>query len=543
MSRIKEVLNKYSYKVEYRDDWKLFNALLREDRDILDFFDELGNKFRLIHVFGIDRGYKNIELNYFIEYRGDSILNIVLKRYLSKDNLEATSIANKVKHALWPERECMELLGVKFNNHPDPRHLFLPYDWPEESKDFTKIDMSNSKISLISIGPYHPALIEGIFLRVKLSSDKIVEDVDIKPGFSHRGIMRLAEERNYWQNIVLIERICGICSMAHTTCYVNVVERLFNVNPPLRAKVIRVLVSELNRIHSHLLVLGLLADIAGFTNLFLDTWKIREHAMNSIEIICGNRASEGINTIGGVRRDLSEAKIKGVKNELEKIIRGLPQLYDRFNGIGVRDKLEDVGKISYASAVKWGVVGPPARGAGVKRDVRKDFPYDAYNEFPWNLVSENSGDVFSRVLVWFGELKESLDLCNQCLDFLEKNNGEIVNESFLPVNGEAYMRVEAPRGDLFYYIVGGKPISQINMGGVKPISLVIKTPTYTTIPVLNEILIGSRVEEIPIILGSLDPCIACLDRAIIIDKSGRKYSYNYISMSEFSRKCSRLRDE
>ncbi|MCM8764105.1 MAG: nickel-dependent hydrogenase large subunit, partial [Candidatus Omnitrophica bacterium] len=173
----------------------------------------------------------------------------------------------------------------------------------------------------IPIGPQHPALKEPISLRITIEGE-VIKDADVRLGYNHRGIEKLAESKTYIQDIYLMERICGICSHSHTTCYVQGVETLCELEVPRRGLYIRALVGELERIHSHYLWLGVAAHEAGFDSLFMYTWRDREVVMDLLEIVSGNRVHYAINTIGGVRRNLSET-------QKEKILEGVEFLKKR----------------------------------------------------------------------------------------------------------------------------------------------------------------------------------------------------------------------
>jgi len=183
----------------------------------------------------------------------------------------------------------------------------------KEKKGNEWIPMKVEKVSasefIVPIGPFHPALLEGEFLRLKVDGEKILE-ADIKLGYNYRGIMKLAEGRSYWRNLYLFERVCGICSHAHTTCYTRTVEMLGEIEVPERAKYIRTLVAELERIHSHLLWAGVGMELIGFRTLFMYIWREREHALDILEMISGNRQHYAMNTIGGVRRDIPKELVK-----------------------------------------------------------------------------------------------------------------------------------------------------------------------------------------------------------------------------------------
>jgi Ni,Fe-hydrogenase III component G len=298
---------------------------------------------RLVHVTVADLGVEGFELahHYGLDHL-ERHLHIIAKVMVPRENPEAESVAKQTWQASWAEREMAELTGFRFIGHPDPRHLFLPYEWPnkvdsgkfDQTQVVGRTDMRNEEIreevgrwvplavrpeeakaKLIPIGPYHPALIEGVYFRMKVRGEEII-DTDIKPGFVHRGIMRLSENRDYWRNTYLFERICGICSHSHTTAYCNTLELLGGIDLPDRARYIRTLVAELERIHSHLLWLGVAGHLIGFLTLFMLAWRDREHVQDILELISGNRCNYAMNTIGGTK-DISREMIPKVEKKLD----------------------------------------------------------------------------------------------------------------------------------------------------------------------------------------------------------------------------------
>ena len=457
---------------------------------------------RLIHLFGIDYGRDFFTVNYLFTQMSRREYTLV-RTIVSKDNPKVPTITDKTKAALWPEREWSEMLGIEFTGHPDPRNLFLPFKEGEEGYRVKGIDT-------VVIGPHHPLLIEGIMFVLGVRDGEVV-DVDIKPGFNHRGIMKLAENRNWWQNQYLVERVCGICSTAHALCYVNTVEKIFGAEIPRRARLLRTLVAELNRIQSHLLLLGIYGDLLGASKFFIELWRVREKVLDLIKLVIGYRVHYNYIVPGGVRSDISGPDIDVLISSLKDIEKECRELYEVYTSDKtIVSKSENVGKLSTSEALEWGVVGPIARGSGVEYDVRIHDPYEIYGELEWDTVVEKKGDCFSRILVEFKEVFESINMCLQILDLLRRIDDGIRGRlSPTIVEKEAFMRVEAPRGELFYYIVAENY--------AKPLSLIIRTPTYANIPVLHELMKRHRLSDIPSIIGSFDLCMACLDRAIVID--------------------------
>ncbi len=376
----------------------------------------------------------------------------------------------------------------------------------------------------IPVGPQHPALKEPIRFVFRIDGE-IVVGAEPRLGYAHRGIEKLGEHRSYVQVLYLSERICGICSVAHTTCYVETAERLFNIEIPPRAKFIRVIVSELNRIHSHLLWLGILAHEIGFDTLFMYTWRDRELVLDLLEMITGNRVLYAINMIGGVRHDITNEMV----DKIRKVMDYLEERTKYYKRVVQEDplmlaRLSEVGILSRSDAQKLCAVGPTIRGSGVKTDIRKEDPYAAYDEIPFNIITYTEGDALAKTLVRVDEIQESINIIRYALDHMPSGNINI-RVPLRPSPGEAIGRVEAPRGELFYYIRSD--------GSERPYRFKVRTPTLANIPALCKMLEGVYVADIPVVVASIDPCIACMDRVLLIDTN--KGTWNILTGEELRR--------
>src|SRR5512136_2720497 len=245
----------------------------------------------------------------------------------------------------------------------------------------------------ISIGPQHPALKEPGSFQFTVDGE-IVTKAYVRLGYAHRGIEKATEQRSWIQNLYLLERICGICSHIHATAYCLTAEKLANVEAPPRAQAIRVLVAELERIHSHFLWMGVSAHEAGFDTLFMYSWRDRETIMDLLEGLTGNRVNYSANVLGGVKFDVNE-------KHADDIRRGIDYLEERtrhyLNVVSTDEtflgRTRGVGTMTMEQAEELGAVGPTARAAGVRRDIRADAPYAGYHDFPINVVVEKGGDL------------------------------------------------------------------------------------------------------------------------------------------------------
>ncbi len=363
----------------------------------------------------------------------------------------------------------------------------------------------------IPIGPQHPALHEPIMLKVYANGEEVVR-VEVNTGYNHRGIEKLAERNTFYKDIFIVSRVCGICNTVHGDCYVRALEQILNIEPSPRARYLRVLAQELERIHSHMLINAVMAEIVGFDTLFMTIMRDRELVMKAKEILTGCRVLADYFMPGGVRRDLDETKrfkLLDILKKLEPRIRYYKRVFETDPTITKR--LTDVGVLKPRDVVEHGLLGPVLRGSGIKSDARAEDRYDAYDEVPFNVVVYKEGDSLARMLLRWDEALESLTMCRYALEHLPQGTA-VVDERKLPrrfPEGEAYTRAEAPRGELTYYVQ--------SRGGDKPYRVKIRTPSYNNIINSAFSYIGYSIADVPVILVSYDPCISCMERAVILN--------------------------
>jgi len=388
--------------------------------------------------------------------------------------------------------------------------------------------MSYGSVIRVPFGPQHPALKEPENFTFEIDGD-IVVDVKPRIGYNHRGIEKAFEQRTYIQNLYLAERICGICSDAHTTCYTQAIEDLLGVEAPPRAKYIRVIIAELERIHSHSLWLGIAAHEIGFDTLFMYYWRDREAVMNLLEMISGNRVHYAMNTIGGVRRDIRLEMIPKIKKSLDFLEERMKRYMEALKkDLTILKRTEGVGILKQKDAIDLCAVGPTLRASGVKNDVRADDPYAAYDEIPFNVVTSDGCDVLSRILVRCEEIFESIRIIRYALDHMPSGMTRIRVPMAVPP-GEVVSRVEAPRGELIHYARSN--------GTTKPERYKVRSPTLGNIPALCKMLLGCHIADIPIILAGIDPCFACMDRMTFIDvKKDEKWVWSMQQLRRHSKR-------
>lgn len=362
----------------------------------------------------------------------------------------------------------------------------------------------------IVVGPVHPALHEPERFVFRVDGEVVV-DVEPRLGYVHRGIEKALSERTFIQGLYLIERVCGICNVAHTLTAVQAIESAFNVEPPKRAKYLRTIVHELNRIHSHLLILGVACELIGFDTLFMLIWRDRETVMDVIEMITGNRVMSAYNIIGGVRRNISDYEVSEIKRALDSMTEKVKQYRKVFEeDPTIRARFVEVGRLSRAKALALGAVGPTARGSGVNVDVRAEEPYAAFDEVPINVIVYEEEDSWARLMVRWDETLESIRVVKECLDKIPSGPVKIPVPEVAPQSSEGFSVTEAPRGELIHHVYTEE-------GNDKPLRYRIRTPTYANIPSVCEMLKGGYVADIPATLVSIDPCFSCTDRVALVD--------------------------
>jgi Ni,Fe-hydrogenase III large subunit len=341
-----------------------------------------------------------------------------------------------------------------------------------------------------------------------------IVDANIELGYVHRGIEKLFTEKTYMQNLALAERICGICSGVHTLCYAQTAEGVIDVIVPDRARYLRCIYMEIERLHSHYLWFGVLAHSLHENEAFMKIMGEREQVQDLLEYLTGNRMNYLINTIGGVRRDIATEKAEKIRKVTDNLKALSNYLLALFNDNGsFTKKTKGIGILPKEKALDLGAVGPTLRGSGIKSDVRKDDPYAAYGELDFEVVTEEDGDVRGKSLVRARETLESINIIEQALNNLP--SGEIAAKPGEPLETEEVGRAEAPRGELLYYIKSN--------GTNVPERVKVRTPSFANDFTLIEMLRGDLLQNARVIIESIDPCFACTDRIAVVNrKTGKK---------------------
>ncbi len=468
--------------------------------------------FKVYHVFLMDK----------------QKLSIIVHAKINPAIPKLPSITPIIPGANWHEREAHDFFGIVFEGHPNLERLILPYDWPENvyplRKDVSIRELRNKLLKnrnegvkerkaeekyIVPIGPYHPALHEPEYFELYVEGEKII-DAKYKGFHVHRGIEKVAEERLTINQIPFIaERICGICGYTHNVAYCQAVENAAGIEVPSRAKYIRSILLEIERVHSHLLWFGVLFHLLGFDTGFMMIWLIREKIMDLAEVLTGNRKTYGLNLVGGVRRDIDSKKIEFSLKTLDYVETKARRVLDKMLKLKeVISRTKNIGLLNRSEARKLSVVGPVARASGINTDVRKYHPYAAYSEVEFKVPVYDEGDVYSRALVRYDEIFESINMLRQLLKNIPKGN-IMADRIKIPEYRKGLGLTEAPRGENVHLVITGRDNKIYRW---RP-----RAPSYNNISSTLVMLKGESLADAPAIIASIDPCFSCTDHLVIID--------------------------
>lgn len=358
-----------------------------------------------------------------------------------------------------------------------------------------------AKRSIVPFGPQHPVLPEPIHIDLELEDEKVIRAIP-SVGYVHRGLEQLIKKKDFNDYQYVIERTCGICSFMHGMSYCESLETIFGAEVPVRGKYLRTIWCEMSRLHSHLLWLGLLADAFGFESLFMQSWRMREKILDMFEASTGGRVIFSVNKVGGVLRDMDSDMLRSFVNtfdSMEKDIRALVKVF--LNDYTVGSRLKGVGILTKEEAIELGAVGPMMRASGIAIDTRK-LGYEAYGDLDFDIITSNDCDCYGRCEVRINEIFQSFDLIRQAVAKIPE--GEIAVTVKGTPKGEAFNRVEQPRGEAIYYVRGN--------GSMFLDRVRVRTPTYTNLQALIKTLQGCDYADVPILILTIDPCVSCTER-------------------------------
>ncbi|GBE56153.1 NADH-quinone oxidoreductase subunit C/D [archaeon BMS3Bbin16] len=548
-------------KDEFRED--IIYAVDRKDRRIVltvkkdslkklcKFLKEKQGFDHLTSIAAVDRSglitgmrekqllyYNDFEVVYHTWSHSKKTL-IEIKVAVPKDQASVPTVTDVWSTANWQERETYDLMGVKFEGHPDLRRLLMPEWWKghplrkdyemapgkwflsesDEKEEYVldyqkpvfpldlnlpeKVKAEQVSEMILRIGPVHPGNHGPWLINVKLDGEVVI-DIDPQIGYIHRGLEKIAENRTWTQYLPLSDRYCWLTALSNNMSYVLAVEDILDVEAPPRAQYLRTIMLELNRLASHLLWLAAMGiDLGNLTGFFYP-FREREWILDLLEMASGNRMNYNYGRFGGVIFDVDDKFVEKAKKTMKIFRPRLAEYEDLFDGSSIwHVRTKNVGTLSASDAKDLGITGPLLRCAGVKADARKDDPYAAYPELDFEIPTRKDGDVYASYEVRMEEMRISADIIDQALDNLPTGPVQTDLGRIEPV-GEGISRIEDPRGEIATYVIGD--------GGNKPYRLRVRTPEYINVSALGHMSRGYKIADLIAIIGGIDPCLGGIDR-------------------------------
>jgi NADH-quinone oxidoreductase subunit D len=359
---------------------------------------------------------------------------------------------------------------------------------------------------VINMGPQHPSTHGVLRVVLRLDGERVV-DSDVVIGYLHRGIEKLSENRDWTQIVLLTDRMDYVAAATNNLGYCETVEKLMSLEVPRRAQYIRTILAELQRIASHCLWLGTHAMDIGAMTVFLYAFRERELILDLFEEFCGARLTYNSMRIGGLPLDIPPGWDRKVREFCAVMDSKVSEYEDLLTNNRIwLERTRNIGVISGPEAIAIGLSGPPLRGSGVVRDIRKDEPYAAYAEFDFDIPVGEHGDTYDRYLVRLEEFRQSLRIIRQAIDGLPE--GPIVGKVprlLKPVAGETYHAIESPKGEIGYFIVSdGK--------GTNPYRFRVRPPSFCNLQALSRLIKGHLVADVVALIGSIDVVLGEVDR-------------------------------
>lgn len=464
--------------------------------------------YPLLLMFATDERTINgcFKIHYVFSCKTDAFIIIQIK--VEEKVPEFATLTHKIPAANWYEREIQDMFGLVPAGHPDPRHLIHFEDWPAGlyplRKDFdirTKPErvkgeyiyrrVEGEGVYEIPVGPVHAGVIEPGHFRFSVAGEPIL-NLEIRHFYTHKGVEKLFESISLDKAVFLAERISGDNSAAHSAAFCQAVEKIAGIDIPLRAKYIRIILLELERMYNHLGdIAGIATDVA-YPFGAAHANRLKEQVMQLNEKVTGSRLLRGMNAIGGVRRDIGDKK-EIVLKELDLVQKDFMELKELLaSSPSVADRIETTGRISTEIAKGLHVVGPAGRASGIDSDIRRDHPYAAYPELEFKVPVNKAGDVNARTNVRSDEVFESISLIRQALSCLPE--GEIRADAGKIPDGCALGYTEAPRGETFYWV-------QISKGRIERCK--VRDPSFCNWLAIEYAVLDNIVPDFPIINKSL----------------------------------------
>jgi NADH-quinone oxidoreductase subunit D len=382
----------------------------------------------------------------------------------------------------------------------------------------------------VNMGPQHPSTHGVLRLVVELDGE-VIQKITPHIGYLHRGVEKLSEHRTYHQTIPLTDRLDYLAPMSNNLGYVLAVEKLLGLEVPERAQTLRVILAELTRLKSHLVWIACHALDIGAMTVFIYAFREREKIMSLYEMVSGARMTSNFFRVGGLSKDVPE----GFEAAVREVVETFPAHFDTYEGLLTKNTIwlqRTIGNgvISAEDAIDYGITGPALRGSGVDWDLRRDNPYSGYDKYDFQVPVGKNCDTFDRYKVRLVEMREAVKIIRQALDSLKpgpvladapqvcyppKDNVyntieglihhfKIASEGFPVPEGEVYQSVEAPKGELGFYIVSD--------GGTKPYRMRIRPPSFVNLQAIEKMAKGAMLADLVAVIGTLDIVLGEIDR-------------------------------
>src|SRR3974390_2086300 len=358
---------------------------------------------------------------------------------------------------------------------------------------------------ILNMGPQHPSTHGVLRVKLRLDGEKVIGS-ECVIGYLHRGVGKIAEHRTYQQFAPYVDRMDYVAAVSNGLGYCEAVEKMLNADAPPRAKVIRTILTELQRIASHLVWLGTHAlDIGALTPLFY-CLREREEILKIFEKVCGARLTIHAFRLGGLAYEAYDGFEKDVERFCNNFERRIQDYVDLLTGNSIWiGRTRNVGVLNAADCIALGATGPILRAAGVKWDLRKVQPYAAYDQYKFEIPTGTNGDTYDRYMVRIEEMRQSRGICLQAIEKIPE--GAImgkVGKVIKPPAGEIYHSIESPKGILGYYIVSD--------GGTQPYRVRVRPPSFVNLQALDKMIRGHLVTDVVAIIGTLDIVLGEVDR-------------------------------
>lgn len=477
---------------------------------------------RFVTMVGVDERslHGKFSLHYVFAFDDYGIF-LTLKSYVTEEDPTFPSVTKELPVCDWYEREVYDLLGLKPEGHPNLHRLILHKDWPdhtyplrkdyplekmqtfEQSQEWFSTTYEGEGVTRVPVGPIHAGIIEPGHFQFGVAGDVILH-LDAQLFFKHRGLEKRSEGMSLEKGLLLAERICGMCSLSHAVSYAQAVEQLAQVTIPKRAKYLRMIFLEMERLYNHIGDIGDICSGAGFHFGTTHGARLKEELQQLNEKITGHRFLRGVISLGGVRRDIAEHEFLFLQTRLAEIRRDFRELVNIILEHEITlDRMATTGYLSKDVADELEVVGPAGRASGREIDVRKSHPYLKYDDVEFTTPTYTLCDVLARVHVRIDEVFDSFSIIRQLIDKMIK--GPIQTEiKDIPPYQVGLGWSESSLGENVHWLMTG-PNNSIYRYRVR-------SAAYSNWPAVAQAVPGNIVPDFPIINKSFELCYACCDR-------------------------------